>query len=89
MALCAEEERSRIFSRIQEGADVMFNSALIYELACLKVYVEPLLFGIKKGEPEYLEANRLLKFLDYFVAVPSEEIPNNSILREFVGRQLA
>ena len=77
-------EEQNIFP-FQEGADVMFNSALIYELACLKVYAEPLLFGIKKGEPEYLEANRLLKFLDYFVAVPSEEIPNNSILREFVG----
>ena len=69
----------------QEEADVMFNSALIYELACLKVYAEPLLFGIDKSEPEYLEAKRLLKFFDYFVAVPSEEIPNNSLLREFIG----
>ena len=69
----------------QEEADVMFNSALIYELACLKVYAEPLLFGISKEEPEYLEANRLLKFFDYFVAVPSEEVPNNSLLREFIG----
>ncbi|HJB29432.1 MAG TPA: nucleoside kinase [Candidatus Blautia faecavium] len=77
------EERN-IFP-FQEEADVMFNSALIYELACLKVYAEPLLFGIRKEEPEYLEAKRLLKFFDYFVAVPSEEIPNNSILREFIG----
>ncbi len=77
-------EEKNIFP-FQEGADVMFNSALIYELACLKVYAEPLLFGIDKGEPEYLEAKRLLKFFDYFVAVPSEEIPNNSILREFIG----
>lgn len=69
----------------QEEADVMFNSALIYELACLKVYAEPLLFGIEKSAPEYLEANRLLKFFDYFVPVPSEEIPNNSLLREFIG----
>ena len=69
----------------QEGADVMFNSALIYELACLKLYAEPLLFGISKKEPEYLEAKRLLKFLDYFVAVPSDDIPRNSLLREFVG----
>lgn len=69
----------------QEEADVMFNSALIYELAVLKLYAEPLLFGIDKDEPEYLEAKRLLKFLDYFLAVGSEEIPNNSILREFVG----
>lgn len=69
----------------QEEADVMFNSALIYELACLKVYAEPLLFGIEKGAPEYLEANRLLKFFDYFVPIPSEEVPNNSLLREFIG----
>lgn len=69
----------------QEEADVMFNSALVYELACLKLYAQPLLFGIKKEEPEYQEAKRLLKFLDYFVAVPSEYIPQNSILREFIG----
>ena len=69
----------------QEEADVMFNSALVYELACLKVYAEPLLFGIDKSEPEYLEAKRLLKFLDYFISVPSEDIPHNSLLREFVG----
>ena len=77
-------EETNIFP-FQEEADVMFNSALIYELACLKVYAEPLLFGIRKDEPEYVEAKRLLKFFDYFVAVPSEEIPNNSILREFIG----
>jgi uridine kinase len=69
----------------QEEADAMFDSALIYELACLKVYAEPLLFGIGKQEPEYQEAKRLLKFFDYFVPVPSEAIPYNSILREFVG----
>lgn len=69
----------------QEEADVMFNSALIYELAVLKLYAEPLLFGIDKSEPEYLEAKRLLKFLDYFLAIGSNDIPNNSILREFVG----
>ena len=77
-------EEANIFP-YQEQADVMFNSALVYELACLKVYAEPLLFGIEKNEPEYLEAKRLLKFFDYFVAVPSEEIPKNSLLREFVG----
>ncbi len=69
----------------QEEADVMFNSALVYELASLKVYAEPLLFGIDRDAPEYVEAKRLLKFLDYFLPVPSEEIPNNSLLREFVG----
>lgn len=69
----------------QEEADVMFNSALIYELAALKQYAEPLLFSIDQEEPEFLEAKRLLKFLDYFVGMPSENIPHNSILREFVG----
>lgn len=77
-------EEANIFP-YQEQADVMFNSALVYELPCLKVYAEPLLFGIDKSEPEYLEAKRLLKFLDYFISVPSEDIPHNSLLREFVG----
>lgn len=69
----------------QEGADVMFNSALIYELAILKIYAEPLLFAIDKDCPEYLEAKRLLKFLDYFLPMPSDGINQNSILREFIG----
>ena len=69
----------------QEGADVMFNSALIYELAVLKIYAEPLLFAIDKDCPEYLEAKRLLKFLDYFLPLPSDGITQNSILREFIG----
>lgn len=69
----------------QEEADAMFNSAMIYELAVIKQYAEPLLFGIKKGEPEYHEAKRLLKFLEYFLGVSSEALPNNSLCREFVG----
>ncbi|MCI8830678.1 MAG: nucleoside kinase [Lachnospiraceae bacterium] len=69
----------------QEEADVMFNSALIYELAMLKQYAEPLLFGIPRDCEEYLEAKRLLKFLDYFLGVNPETIPKNSILREFIG----
>ena len=77
-------EEAHIFP-YQEEADVMFNSALIYELAVLKVYAQPLLLGIKREEPEYQEAKRLLKFLDYFVSIPSENIPLNSLLREFVG----
>lgn len=77
-------EEKNIFP-YQEEADVMFNSALIYELAVLKLYVEPLLFQIRPEEPEYYEAKRLLKFLDYFVGVPSDDIPKNSILREFIG----
>ena len=69
----------------QEEADAMFNSALIYELAVLKQYAEPLLFGIGREEPEYLEAKRLLKFLDYFLGVDSSFIPDNSLVREFIG----
>lgn len=69
----------------QGEADVMFNSALIYELAVLKQYIEPVLFEIDRDCPEYTEAKRLLKFMDYVVGVGSNEIPKNSILREFVG----
>lgn len=69
----------------QEQADVIFNSALIYELAVLKPYAEAVLFGISKEVPEYIEAKRLLKFLDYFIGIGSEGIPQNSLLREFVG----
>ena len=77
-------EEENIFP-YQNSADVVFNSSLIYELAVLKQYAEPLLFGIEKDAPEYTEAKRLLKFLDYFVGVDSNDIPNNSILREFIG----
>ena len=77
-------EEENIFP-FQESADAMFNSVLIYELAVLKQFAEPLLFGIEPGEPEYYEAKRLLKFLDYFLGVSSESVPNNSICREFVG----
>ncbi len=63
----------------------MFNSALVYELSVLKLYAEPLLFGIPKDCPEYMEAKRLLKFLDYFLGVSSEDVPKNSIIREFIG----
>ena len=64
----------------------MFNSALIYELAVLKQYVEPLLFGIERDCREYLEAKRLLKFLDYFVwELKAPSCRANSLLREFIG----
>ena len=69
----------------QESADAVFNSALVYELAVLKQFAEPLLFGIEKDDPGYHEAKRLLKFLDYFLGVTSEDIAKNSLLREFVG----
>ena len=77
-------EEKNIFP-YQEEADVMFNSALLYELAVLKPYVEPLLFGIEKDCEEYVEAKRLLKFLDYFVGMGNADIPANSLLREFIG----
>lgn len=77
-------EEENIFP-YQEEADVMFNSALVYELAVLKQYAEPILFGVPRDSAEYMEAKRLLKFLDYFLGVSSEDIPRNSILREFIG----
>ncbi len=77
-------EEENIFP-YQEQADVMFNSALVYELAVLKQYAEPILFGIPTDSPEYTEAKRLLKFLDYFLGVSSEDVPKNSIIREFIG----
>ena len=77
-------EEKNIFP-FQEHADVMFNSALIYELAVLKMYAEPLLFAISTDSPQHMQAKRLLKFLDYFLQVPGEEIGKNSILREFIG----
>lgn len=77
-------EEENIFP-FQEQADVMFNSSMLYELAVLKQYVEPLLFGVEKNSEEYLEAKRLLKFFDYFVGIGSEYVPTNSLLREFIG----
>ena len=77
-------EEENIFP-YQEEADAMFNSALIYELAVLKQYAEPILFGIDREAPEYQEAKRLLKFLDYFLGVDSSNIPANSLLKEFIG----
>lgn len=77
-------EEENIFP-FQETADATFNSALIYELAVLKQFAEPLLFAINPEEPEYHEAQRLLKFLGYFLGVSSESLPNNSLVREFVG----
>ena len=79
-----EGEEEYIFP-FQESADMMFNSATVYELSVLKQYAEPLLFGIPRESPEYMEAKRLLKFLDYFLGVNSEDIPRNSIVREFIG----
>lgn len=77
-------EEKNIFP-FQEDADVMFNSHLPYELAVLKRYAEPLLAEIAPSEPEFSEAKRLLKFLSYFLPLDDSAIPNNSIIREFIG----
>ena len=77
-------EEENIFP-FQEGADAIFNSALIYEIAALKSFAEPLLYSVPSGTPEFYEARRLLKFLEYFLSMDTAKIPTNSIAREFVG----
>lgn len=77
-------EEKNIFP-FQEQADEMFNSALIYEMAVLKTYVQPQLFAIPQDCPEYAEAKRLLKLMDYFLNMPADDICNNSLVREFIG----
>ncbi len=77
-------EECHIFP-FQEDSDVTFNSAMVYELAVLKTFAQPLLFSISPYEPEYTEAKRLLKFLDYFLALSCEDVPRNSLIREFIG----
>ena len=69
----------------QENADIMFNSALLYELAVLKKYLEPLLKTVPENQPEFAEALRLLKFMGYFKTIDDEEIPPTSLIREFLG----
>ena len=77
-------EEKNIFP-FQEQADVMFNSSLIYELGVLKTYAIPLLSEIRPDQPQYSESRRLIEFLSYFLNIDSDEIPPNSILREFIG----
>lgn len=77
-------EENNIFP-FQDSADMIFNSALIYEIALLKPYVEPLLFGVPKDCEEYIEAKRLLKFLNYFLPIPADDVPKTSLMREFIG----
>ncbi|MDD2245897.1 MAG: nucleoside kinase [Proteiniphilum sp.] len=69
----------------QENADVMFNSAMIYELAAIRRHVEPILMHVPRTVPEYSEAYRLLKFLNYFNYITDRELPPTSLLREFLG----
>jgi len=80
-------EREYIFP-YQENADEIFNSALVYELSALKPLVEPLLRQIAFGSEGYLEAKRLLAFLEWFLPINNELIPDNSILREFIGNSI-
>ena len=77
-------EKRHIFP-FQENADLMFNSALVYELAALKPFAEPLLRQVPHGTPEYIEAKRLLAFLEWFLPLNADLVPENSIVREFVG----
>ena len=77
-------EENNIFP-YQDSADTIFNSSLIYETSLLKPYVQPLLFGVPRDSEEYLEAKRLLKLLNYFLPIPADNIPNTSLIREFIG----
>jgi uridine kinase len=72
----------------QENADSMFNSALVYELPVLKSLAEPLLLQVPLGSPEFIEAKRLLAFLEWFIPCDDELVPDNSILREFIGHSI-
>lgn len=77
-------EEDNIFP-YQENADAVFNSATLYEVSVLKQYAEPQLFSVDPSMPEYLTAKRLIKFLGYFLAAPEREIPNHSLIKEFIG----
>ena len=69
----------------QDDADCMLNSALVYEIGVLKTYAEPLLFNVEENDPAYPEALRLINFLRNFLPIPSEDVPNDSVIREFIG----
>jgi uridine kinase len=77
-------EKQYIFP-FQENSDAIFNSALVHELAVLRPLAEPLLLQVRHDAPEYIEAGRLLSFLQWFIPAPPEHVPDNSILREFIG----
>ena len=74
-----------VYRNYQENADVIFNSSLIYELPILKTVAEPLLFAVDRDSEEWATAKTLLKFLDFFLGYPGNEVPANSVLREFMG----
>ena len=77
-------EKQHIFP-FQENSDAIFNSSLLHELAVLRPLAEPLLLQVRHDSPEYVEANRLLSFLQWFVPRAADPVPDNSILREFIG----
>jgi uridine kinase len=77
-------EKTNIFT-FQENADMIFNSALAYEMAVLKPFAEPLLRQVQHGTPEFIEAKRLLAFLEWFLPLDIDLVPDNSIIREFLG----
>ena len=77
-------ERENIF-KFQDAVDTVVNSSLIYEIGVLKTYVEPLLFNVNEEDPEYPEALRLINFLRNFLPIPSDDVPSDSVLREFIG----
>jgi len=80
-------EKHHIFP-YQEHSDAIFNSSLVHELAVLRSAAEPLLLQVRTEDPEYVEANRLLSFLQWFRAAPADPVPDNSILREFIGNSI-
>lgn len=80
----SEGEEKYIFP-FQDDADTVINTALVYEIGVLKTYVEPLLFSVEEDDPSYPEAIRLINFLRNFLPIPSDEVPKDSILREFIG----
>jgi uridine kinase len=77
-------EKQHIF-QFQENADAVFNSALVHELAVLRPFAEPLLLQVRPDAPEFVESNRLLSFLTWFRPAQADHVPDNSILREFIG----
>ena len=77
-------ERENIF-RFQDNVDTVINSSLLYEIGVLKTYVEPLLFNVTEEDPEYMEALRLINFLRNFLPIASDDVPQDSVLREFIG----
>ena len=79
-----EGEEKYIFP-YQDDADYIINSSLMYEIAVLKIYVEPLLFSVPETSEVYSEALRLINFLRNFLPMPSDHVPDDSVLREFIG----